>query len=185
MARLDRLGPAKEVPQIGAAIGREFSHALLAAVVRKPEAELGSPLNRIIAAGLLFRQGIPPHASYLFKHALVQDAPILLLLHSIRLICVWLSFRWPTRQVPRWHDALTASGLDNGEPFPSINSMDKPAANADGSIDIYFSPTSPGVGRNWLRTVPDKDYFVALRLYGPTEAFFNQTWRANDLQKIQ
>jgi predicted ATPase len=74
MARLDRLGPAKEVAQIGAAIGREFSHALLAAVVRKPEAELNSALDRLIAAGLLFRQGVPPHASYLFKHALVQDA---------------------------------------------------------------------------------------------------------------
>ena len=74
MARLDRLGPAKEVAQIGAAIGREFSHALLAGVVRKPEAELGSALDRLIAAGLLFRQGMPPHASYLFKHALVQDA---------------------------------------------------------------------------------------------------------------
>ena len=74
MARLDRLGPAKEVAQIGAAIGREFSHALLAAVVRKPEAELGAALDRLIAAGLLFRQGVPPHASYLFKHALVQDA---------------------------------------------------------------------------------------------------------------
>ena len=74
MARLDRLGPAKEVAQIGAAIGREFSHALLAAVVRKPEAELASALDRLIEAGLLFRQGVPPHASYLFKHALVQDA---------------------------------------------------------------------------------------------------------------
>jgi predicted ATPase len=74
MARLDRLGPAKEVAQIGAAIGREFSHALLAAVVRKPEAELGSALDRLTAAGLLFRQGIPPHAVYLFKHALVRDA---------------------------------------------------------------------------------------------------------------
>ena len=74
MARLDRLGPAKEVAQIGAAIGREFSHALLAAVVRKPEAELASALDRLIAAGLLFRQGLPPHATYLFKHALVQDA---------------------------------------------------------------------------------------------------------------
>ena len=74
MARLDRLGPAKEVAQIGAVIGREFSHALLAAVARKPEAELQSALDRIIAAGLLFRQGIPPHATYLFKHALVQDA---------------------------------------------------------------------------------------------------------------
>jgi len=74
MARLDRLGPAKEVAQIGAAIGREFSHALLAAVVRKPEAELGSELDRLIRAGLLFRKGVPPHATYLFEHAPVQDA---------------------------------------------------------------------------------------------------------------
>jgi tetratricopeptide (TPR) repeat protein len=74
MARLDRLGPAKEVAQIGAAIGREFSHALLAKVVRKPDAELGSGLDRLIAAGLLLRLGVPPHATYLFKHALVQDA---------------------------------------------------------------------------------------------------------------
>jgi class 3 adenylate cyclase/tetratricopeptide (TPR) repeat protein len=74
MARLDRLGPHKEVAQIGAAIGREFSHALLASVVRKPEAELASALDRLIAAGLLFRQGVPPNATYLFKHALVQDA---------------------------------------------------------------------------------------------------------------
>ena len=74
MARLDRLGPAKEVAQIAAAIGREFSHALLAAVVHKPEAELGAALDRLMTAGLLFRQGVPPYASYLFKHALVQDA---------------------------------------------------------------------------------------------------------------
>ena len=74
MARLDRLGPAKEVAQIGAVIGREFSHALLAAVARKPEAELQSALDRLTAAGLLFRQGVPPDATYLFKHALVQDA---------------------------------------------------------------------------------------------------------------
>jgi predicted ATPase len=67
MARLDRLGPAKEVAQIGAAIGREFSHALLAVVVRKAEAELGSALDGLIAAGLLFRQGVPPHATYLFN----------------------------------------------------------------------------------------------------------------------
>jgi class 3 adenylate cyclase/predicted ATPase len=74
MARLDRLGPAKEVAQIGAAIGREFSHPLLAAVVRKPEAELASALDRLIGAGLLFQQGVPPQTTYLFKHALVQDA---------------------------------------------------------------------------------------------------------------
>jgi predicted ATPase len=74
MARLDRLGPAKEVAQIGSAIGREFPHALLAAVARKPEAELVTALDRLVAAGLLFRQGMPPYATYLFKHALLQDA---------------------------------------------------------------------------------------------------------------
>jgi predicted ATPase len=74
MARLDRLGPAKDVAQIGAAIGREFSHALLAAVVRRPEPELEAALDHLIAAGLLFRQGEPPDANYLFNHALVQDA---------------------------------------------------------------------------------------------------------------
>jgi predicted ATPase len=74
MARLDRLGPAKGVAQIGAAIGRELSHALLAAVVRDAGPEPGPALDRLIAAGLLFRQGVPPHATYLFKHALVQDA---------------------------------------------------------------------------------------------------------------
>jgi class 3 adenylate cyclase len=74
MARLDRLGAAKEAAQIGAAIGREFSHALLASVALKSEAELGSALDRLIQAGLLFRQGAPPQASYLFKHSLVRDA---------------------------------------------------------------------------------------------------------------
>src|SRR5215831_596189 len=75
MARLDRLGgPPKEVAQVAAAIGREFSHALLEAVMRKRDVELGSALDRLIAAGLLFRQGLPPYATYLFKHALVRDA---------------------------------------------------------------------------------------------------------------
>ena len=74
LARLDRLGPAKEVAQIGAVIGREFSHTLLAAVAQRPEAKLQSALDRLMAAGLVFQQGVPPQASYLFKHALVQDA---------------------------------------------------------------------------------------------------------------
>jgi predicted ATPase len=74
MARLDRLGPAKEVAQIGAVIGREFSYALLAAVAPEDEKALSSALEVLTRAGLLFRQGQPPHATYLFKHALLQDA---------------------------------------------------------------------------------------------------------------
>ena len=74
MARLDRLGPAKAIAQIGAAIGREFAHALLTPVARLPEPELAAALDRLLQSGLLSRQGAPPHATYLFKHALVQDA---------------------------------------------------------------------------------------------------------------
>jgi class 3 adenylate cyclase/tetratricopeptide (TPR) repeat protein len=74
MARLDRLGPAaKEVAQIGAVIGREFSFDLLAAAARD-EIELQSAITKLVEAGLVFQRGIPPQASFLFKHALVQDA---------------------------------------------------------------------------------------------------------------
>jgi class 3 adenylate cyclase/predicted ATPase len=74
MARLDRLGPAKGVAQIGAAIGREFSHALLVSVTGETEPELAASLDQLLQSGLLSRDGTPPHATYLFKHALVQDA---------------------------------------------------------------------------------------------------------------
>lgn len=84
MSRLDRLGPAKNVAQAGAAIGRSFSHMLLAALVRKPKEELDSDLDRLIAAGLLFRHGTPPYARYLFKHALVQDVAYSTLLREQR-----------------------------------------------------------------------------------------------------
>ncbi len=83
------------------------------------------------------------------------------------------------------YDALNSSGVDNGQPFPSINTMDKPVQNADGSTEIYFGPTSPGAGKNWLRTLPGKGYFVILRLYGPTQPFFDKTWKPSDVIKIK
>jgi predicted ATPase len=73
MTRLDRLGAAKDIAQIGAAIGRDFSHRLLASGAGKSEPELSASLNRLVQAGLLFRQGVRQHATYLFRHALVQD----------------------------------------------------------------------------------------------------------------
>ena len=84
MARLDRLGHAKEIAQIGAAIGREFSHPLLAEMARKSDVELKAALDALVEAGLLFRQGLPPHATYFFKHALVQDAAYSTLLRDPR-----------------------------------------------------------------------------------------------------
>jgi class 3 adenylate cyclase/predicted ATPase len=85
IARLDRLGPiAKEIAQIGAVIGREFSHELIRPVAQRPEPDLEAALDRLTDAGLLFRRGAPPHASYLFKHALVQDAAYATLLRARR-----------------------------------------------------------------------------------------------------
>jgi tetratricopeptide (TPR) repeat protein len=75
MARLDRLGlVAKEVAQIGAAIGREFGYGLLAASADLPAPQLHDALGRLTSSGLLLVRGMPPEASYIFKHALVQDA---------------------------------------------------------------------------------------------------------------
>jgi predicted ATPase len=75
MARLDRLGPAaKRVAQIGAAIGREFSYELAAAVGEFAEERFQEALQRLVDAGLVFQRGMPPTAEYMFKHALVQDA---------------------------------------------------------------------------------------------------------------
>jgi tetratricopeptide (TPR) repeat protein len=90
MARLDRLGPAKEVAQLGAVIGREFSYALLHDVIQAvrhpplPDAELHRALERITDAELLYARGIRPEATYVFKHALVQDAAYASLLKSRR-----------------------------------------------------------------------------------------------------
>jgi hypothetical protein len=83
------------------------------------------------------------------------------------------------------YDPITGSGLDNGQPFPSLNTMDKPVQNADGTTDIYFGPKSPGAGKNWLATIPGKGWFTIFRLYGPKEAFFDQTWKLPDIEKVK
>ena len=75
IARLDRLGPiAKDVAQVSAVIGREFGYHLVEQTVQRPAPELRLGLDRLTDAGLLFCRGVPPSSSYLFKHALVQDA---------------------------------------------------------------------------------------------------------------
>jgi class 3 adenylate cyclase/predicted ATPase/DNA-binding CsgD family transcriptional regulator len=84
MARLDRLAPVKEVAQIGAVIGCEFSHQLLAAVAPMSASQLGVALEQLVGSELVFRRGTPPEATYSFKHALVQDAAYQSLLKSRR-----------------------------------------------------------------------------------------------------
>jgi tetratricopeptide (TPR) repeat protein len=84
MARLDRLGPAKELAQLGATLGREFSYELLHAVSPLDEGTLQQGLKRLVEAELLYQRGLAPQASYLFKHALIQDAAYQSLLKSAR-----------------------------------------------------------------------------------------------------
>jgi predicted ATPase len=74
LARLDRLAPTREVAQIGAALGRQFSHELISAVAQMPRRQVDDALAQLVQAELIFRRGTPPDAEYTFKHALVQDA---------------------------------------------------------------------------------------------------------------
>lgn len=83
------------------------------------------------------------------------------------------------------YDSITGSGLDNGQPFPSLNTMDKPVQNADGTIDIYFGPKSPGEGKNWLATIPGKGWFTLFRLYGPKKEFSTRAEKLNDIEKVK
>jgi predicted ATPase len=83
-ARLDRLGPRKEVAQYAAVLGREFSQALLTAVVPMDRAAVDEALDELVRAELVFRRGVPPYATYRFKHALVQEAAYRSLLKTRR-----------------------------------------------------------------------------------------------------
>src|SRR5262245_36244469 len=84
MARLDRLAPVKEIAQLGATIGREFSYELLHAISPVDERTLQQGLRQLVEVELLYQHGLPPHATYLFKHALIQDTAYQSLLKSKR-----------------------------------------------------------------------------------------------------
>ncbi len=84
------------------------------------------------------------------------------------------------------YEAENASGLANGQPFPSLGSRDKPMQNADGSTDLYLGPKAPaGKQGNWLATVPGRGYFAILRLYGPTEPAMNRSWKPGDIERVK
>jgi len=84
------------------------------------------------------------------------------------------------------YDAHTRSLLENGQPFPSIASNSNLKPNADGSSDIWLGPTTPkDANPNWLKTVPGRGYFVGMRLYAPTQAFFDKQWKPDDIVKVK
>jgi class 3 adenylate cyclase/predicted ATPase len=84
MARLDRMGAAKDIAQVGATLGREFSYEVLHAVSPRKNTELQQALEKLVEAEVLYQRGMPPQATYLFKHALIQDVAYQSLLKSTR-----------------------------------------------------------------------------------------------------
>ena len=84
------------------------------------------------------------------------------------------------------YEAENGSGLDNGQPFPSLGSRDLPAANADGSTDLFFGPEPPeGRKGNWIATIPDRGYFAIIRLYAPTQPALDKSWKPGDIEPIR
>jgi len=84
------------------------------------------------------------------------------------------------------YDNQARSMVQTDQQFPSISSQQKDlVVNADGSVDIYFGPKAPAKKANWIQTVPGKGWNTILRLYSPTEAWFDKTWRPGEIEKIQ
>jgi class 3 adenylate cyclase len=115
MARLDRLATVKALAQLGATLGREFAYALLQAVSPWDEATLHRGLHQLVGAEFLYQQGLPPQATYRFKHALIQDAAYQSLLRSTRQqyhqrIAQALEARFPeiVETQPGWKPSATA-----------------------------------------------------------------------------
>ena len=77
--------------------------------------------------------------------------------------------------------------LQTDQAYPNKNSQkDKLDYNEDGSVDLYFGPTAPeGKEANWIQTVPNKAWFVLLRLYGPLETWFDKTWEPGDFELMK
>jgi hypothetical protein len=84
------------------------------------------------------------------------------------------------------YEAENASGLANGQPFPSLGKLNKPAQNADGSTDIYIGPKAPaGHEKNWLASAPGRGFFAILRLYAPAKPAIDGTWKPGDIEKVK
>lgn len=84
------------------------------------------------------------------------------------------------------YEAENASGLDNGQPFPSLGKLNKPTQDADGSTTLYFGPKAPkGSEGNWLATVPGRGFFAILRLYAPSQPALDGSWKPGDIVKVE
>jgi class 3 adenylate cyclase len=140
LARLDHLAAVKDVAQIGAAIGREFSFSLIAAVSGIPEQELVAALAKLVAAELIFQRGVPPDATYRFKHALVQDAAYASLLRGRRRVLHATIVK-----------EFVAGGVSNTEVEPEVLAHHcAQAGMAEEAVRHYLDASQQSVARSAL-----------------------------------
>jgi class 3 adenylate cyclase/tetratricopeptide (TPR) repeat protein len=155
-ARLDRLGPAKDVAQIGSVIGREFSYELLRAVSPLPEAALQSSLESLAEADVIHARGLPPDATYKFKHALTQDAAYGALLKSKRRELHARVARTIEENFPEAQPQILARHwTDAGEIEPAIAAWTKAAIAADARSAFREAEEAYRQAHTLLTTLPD------------------------------
>ena len=192
MARLDRVAEAKEIAQIGAVLGREFSHELISAVAPMSRLELETGLERLLAAGLAFRKGTPPDAVYQFKHALIQDAAYDSLLKSRRkelhgIIATVLEERFPGLRESK-PELLAHHHTEAGTPSEAIRYWHRAG---DVAMRRFAHREAAAHLRRGLRLVellppgPDRDLReVELRtLLGPA-VVARQGWAASEIGNL-
>jgi hypothetical protein len=158
-ARLDRLGSAREVAQLAAVLGREFSYQLLAAVSPTPEYELQSALTKLADAELIFTRGIPPEATYQFKHALIQDAAYEALLKSRRRelhrrVARTISEKFPVMAEAQ-PEVVARHWTEAGEADPAIAAWKKAADAARGRRAFIEAEEDYRQALAMLNTLPE------------------------------
>jgi tetratricopeptide (TPR) repeat protein len=159
MARLDRLATVKAMAQLGATLGREFSYELLRAVSLWDEATLRRGLHQLVAAELLYQQGLPPQATYLFKHALIQEAAYQSLLRSTRQqyhqqIVQVLETQFPDICATQ-PELLAHHYTEAGLPEPAVGYWQRAGERDSGRSAYVEAVTHVTQGLEVLHTLPD------------------------------
>jgi TOMM system kinase/cyclase fusion protein len=192
MARLDRLAAAKEVAQLGATLGREFSYELLHAVSLVDEASLQQALAKLVEAEVLYQRGLPPQARYLFKHALVQDAAYQSLLKSKRQqyhqqIAQVLEERFPeTKEIQPELLAhhYTEAGLIT-QAIPFWQRAGQRAVQRSANAEAISHLTK---GLEWLKTLPDTperaQQELTLQLALGIPLMTTKGWAAQEVEQV-
>lgn len=168
MARLDRLATVKEVAQLAAALGREFTYEMLSAISPLDEATLQRELSRLVEADLLYQRGLPPQATYLFKHALIQEAAYQSLLKSKRQqyhqqIALALAERFP--EAVETHPELlahhyTEAGL-NAQAIPYWQRAGQRAIQRSAYLEAINHLTNGLNGLEFLKTLPNTQELIS------------------------